>query len=230
VGKLPMLISVPHAGLGVPSHVSDLCRLTEDDIIKDGDEGAGEIYFPLQNEVTAFVHAETARAIVDVNRSETDRGKDGVIKTHTCWDIPVYKRMPSEKTVANLINYFYHPYHEKLTAFAGNVILGIDCHTMAPKGPPVGPDPGTRRPRVCLSNANGTCPKKWITLLAECFQKTFERGVSINHPFKGGFITRHHSREVPWIQVELSRSGFMSNTEKSTRVLDALKSWYKKAG
>jgi N-formylglutamate amidohydrolase len=50
-------------------------------------------------------------------------------------------RSPSFKT---LIEKYHRPYHQKLTRFAEQAILGVDCHTMAEKGPPVGPDSGLR--------------------------------------------------------------------------------------
>ena len=37
---LPLLLSVPHAGLTVPSQVENLCLLTKKEIVEDGDEGA----------------------------------------------------------------------------------------------------------------------------------------------------------------------------------------------
>ena len=41
---LPLLLSVPHAGLGVPESVRELCTLSPEDIARDGDEGARQIY------------------------------------------------------------------------------------------------------------------------------------------------------------------------------------------
>ena len=65
----------------IPPEVEDLCVLGEKEVAEDGDEGAGEIYLPLQKEVSALVTTVVARAIVDMNRAEGDRGKDGIIKT-----------------------------------------------------------------------------------------------------------------------------------------------------
>ena len=196
---LPILISIPHAGLDIPSEVKDLCILNKEEIRKDNDEGAGEIYLPLKSKVSAMVHTHVARAIIDMNRSENDRGKDGIIKTHTCWDVPVYRKPLVDDIVQTLIRRYYRPYHLALTRYAAGMKLGIDCHTMAPKGPPIGPDPGVRRPSICLSNGNGTCPEIWIQYLAEYLEKAFEKKVSINHPFKGGYIIRSHAKEMPWI-------------------------------
>ncbi len=227
---LPFLVSVPHAGLSIPPEVEGLCILEEQDIIEDSDEGASEIYYPLRNEVTAFVTTDIARAIVDMNRKEDNWGKDGVIKTHTCWDVPVYKEPLSEEVITSLIERHYRPYHAQLSHLSKGVRLGLDCHTMAEKGPPVAPDAGSKRPRVCLSNGDGsTCLQEWLISLSDCFSKAFGDDVSMNVPFKGGHITRSHAKEIPWIQIELSREPFISNEEKGRRVLQAIKTWWEES-
>jgi formiminoglutamase len=224
--KLPLLLSVPHAGLLIPDEVKELVTLSEQDIIEDGDKGAAEIYWPLEREVAAFVTTKVARAIVDMNRAEDDRRQDGIVKTHTCWNVPVYGEPLSEELVQILLERYYRPYHAKLSNFPNGIKLGIDCHTMAAEGPPVGPDPGKTRPEICLSNADRTCPQDWLESLAECFGEAFESEVSINDPFKGGYIIRSHASELPWVQLELSRAPFLSNREKSERVIEALRQWH----
>jgi len=223
--RLPVLISVPHAGQEIPPEVKDLCILCKQDIIKDGDEGAAEIYLPLKKEVSAMVTTDVARAIIDMNRSEDDRTSDGIVKTHTCWNVPVYGRFPSEESIKRLILKYYRPYHSDLSRLVRGARLGVDCHTMAAEGPPIGPDPGVRRPRICLSNGDGTCPREWMQSLAGCFEKAFKTEIAINQPFKGGHIIRSHAKELPWIQLEFSREGFLSNEGKSHAVLQALVDW-----
>jgi len=219
---MPLLVSVPHAGTEVPAEARPHCVLTEQEIIDDGDVGARAIY-ALADEVRGFVTTCVARAIVDLNRAEHDRRKDGVVKTHTCWEVPVYRAPLPEEVVETLLARHYRPYHRRLTELAGTgPTLAIDCHTMAAYGPPVGPDPGVERPWICLSNADGTCSAEWIRLLASCLERAFDHEVSINHPFRGGFITRSHAAEMPWVQLELSRAPFMSDEQKRARVLEAL--------
>jgi len=46
--------------------------------------------------------------------------------------------------------------------------------------------------------------------------------VSVNEPFEGGHIIRAHCREIPWMQLELSRARFLPIEEKRRRLLDAL--------
>lgn len=222
--RLPVLVSVPHAGLSIPDEIRHLNRLSDEEIADDGDRGAREIYL-LDSEVDQFVTTDVARAFVDMNRSRTDRSKDGVVKTHTCWDIPVYNEPLSPELVETLLDRYHRPYHERLSKAAGlGLLCGLDCHTMASSGPPVGPDPGTERPAVCLSNANGaTFPNDWLEQMADCFRHAYHHDVSLNSPFKGGFITREHGREMPWLQIELSRKAIYPVEEKRIRVLESLR-------
>lgn len=219
---LPLLISVPHAGLKVPHEVESICTLTQEQIIQDGDEGAAEIY-SIEDEVAAFVTTDVARAFVDVNRAEDDRGADGVVKTHTIWKIPIYSQALSEELVETLLRNYYRPYHRDLSQLARKVRMGVDCHTMAEVGPPIGPGAGEKRPSICLSNAEGSCPDAWFKAFAECLERSFEIEVSLNSPFKGGYIVRSHSQEIPWAQLELSRAPFFSHDQKRSRVLRALR-------
>lgn len=222
--KLPLLLSVPHAGLAVPPEAESLCVLTAEQIAADGDAGAAAIY-DLAEEVVRFESSEVARAIVDLNRADDDFRKDGVVKTHTCWDVPVWRRPPSAALVAELLRRHHAPYHERLARPDADVVLGVDCHTMAAFGPPVGPDPGAERPEVCLSDADGTLPRDWFERLIDRFRAAFDGEVAVNRPFRGGYIVRAHSLERPWVQLELSRAPFDSDAGKRRRVLAAISSW-----
>lgn len=226
MAKLPLLISVPHAGLDIPPEVAALNRLTPQEIAEDGDVGAREIYGPLESQVAAFHTSDIARAFVDLNRAEDDIRKDGVVKTHTCWDVPVYRTALSPGLIETLLDRYHRPYHQRLTALASSgVIAGVDCHTMAATAPPEAPDPGAERPAVCIGDGNGACPRAWAEALAECLRGGFSGEVTINQPFSGGFITRHHGREIPWVQLELSRGGPESVGVKGELVLGALTHW-----
>jgi formiminoglutamase len=223
---LPILISLPHAGLLVPESLQSNCLLTTKQIVEDGDEYANEIYTPLKDKVAAFVTTDIARAVLDMNRQEDDIRKDGIIKTHTCWDIPIWEKPLDETVLRELLVRHHRPYHQQLTELAkeSGLILAIDCHTMAANGPPVGPDPGVERPQVCLGNVDGqSCLGEWMEILKSAFQKVFPGEVTINRPFSGGYITRFHGQEMPWVQLELSRGDFATPSIKSFWVYAALK-------
>jgi len=219
--KLPLIISVPHAGLTVPQEARDYCALTPEQILADSDEGAAEIY-DLKSEVAAHITTDVARAIVDMNRAEDDRGRDGIVKTHTCYNSRVYRQPVSEDVVEILLERYYRPYHQRLSESAADAKIGVDCHTMAAVGPPSATDSGCERPNICLSNAHGTCPQEWFEKMLHSLETSFDSEISVNHPFKGGYIIRSHSSELPWVQVELSRTPFLQIAEKRERVLQAL--------
>ena len=223
--KLPILISVPHRGLEVPQEVKAINLLTPEEIARDGDEQAAEIYC-LAEHIQAYVTTPIARCFVDVNRAQTDRGTDGVVKTHTCWQVPIYQEPLHEAQVQVLLEKYYHPYHQQLSRYAAQVKLGIDCHTMAAVGPPVGPDGGQERPDICLSHADGTFPDKWLQQMAGCLGRAFDTEISLNQPFKGGFIIRSHAGEIPWVQLELSRGSFCSVQEKREKVWRGIADFY----
>ncbi|MFH2205169.1 MAG: N-formylglutamate amidohydrolase [Elusimicrobiota bacterium] len=223
--KLPLIISVPHAGVRVPSEVGGLCRLSPEEIAADGDVGAREI-FAIENEVEHHVTTDISRVFADLNRAPDDLGKDGAVKSHTLWDVRVYCRPLKEQEKMRLIESYHRPYHRRLAEHArADVRLGIDCHTMAPAGPALAPDPGMTRPEICLCNAGGTCPQPWFDALAACLEQTFELYVARNEPFAGGYIISEHSKELPWVQLLFSSAPFMSSRKKREGLLDALERW-----
>lgn len=221
---LPLLVSVPHAGLSVPPEAEPYRLLTPDQIAGDSDGQAGEIFGPLRGRARAFLAGEVARAMVDLNRAPDDLGPQGVVKKSTCWGAPVYQPFPPEPVIASLLARYHRPYHARLSRLArlDGIMLGVDCHTMAAHGPPAGPDPGRERPLVCLSDGGGALPGPWFNRLARCFIERFDSSVSLNDPFQGGWIIRSHASELPWVQIELSRSPELSEVEKSGAVLAAL--------
>ena len=221
---LPLFLSVPHAGLVIPPEVERYNRLSPDEIRRDGDEGAAEIY-DLRNDVQAFQTTAIARVFIDMNRQVGDRSPDGIVKTHTCWNIPVYDPTPPEDIFDQLIERYWKPYHQALTDAAElDVLCGIDCHTMAEFAPQLSPDStGEQRPWVAVGNLGGTSiPDAWTASIVRHLSDQFEGNVTINAPFAGGYITRTHVQEMRWFQIELSRGAFMTNDEKRERVLRSL--------
>ncbi|MDH5511195.1 MAG: N-formylglutamate amidohydrolase [Nitrospinota bacterium] len=219
--KLPILISVPHAGLSVPPEVAEYNLLTEKEIAGDGDEQAAEIY-DFEELVEAYVTTDVARAFVDMNREVNDRRKDGVVKTHTCWDVPIYRKPLPERVVGELLAKYHIPYHTSLETLSPRFRLCLDCHTMAAVAPPVGPDPGEKRPFICLSNAQTTCAAPLLMKFKKHLEEEFRLPVSVNDPFEGGHIIRRHSTKAPWIQVEFIRGGALSSGRKRQGLLRAL--------
>jgi len=230
--KLPVLISIPHGGLDIPSELVEKTALNRRDIFEDGDALTPALY-DLGDRVEVVVTASVARAFVDLNRSPEDRppaNPDGVVKTRTVYGQQIYqsKMGLEDSLIQSLLDRYYHPYHDCLETRSkqGGLALGLDCHSMLPHAPPGSLDAGTRRPMICLSNRGGadgnadpdfpklSCGSESVRRLADCFQISFnvsKTDVQINHPFHGGFITaRHGLNPVPFIQVEINRALYLT--------------------
>ena len=216
---LPILISIPHGGTETPPEVAGRVRASTAEIFDDGDAFTPGIY-DVGDQVAHVQVAHVARAFVDLNRAEHDRppaNTDGVVKTATCFDRPVYDTPLDDTLTATLLAGYYRPYHAALSkaALGAGLRLGLDCHSMAALPPPVAPDADTPRPLFCLSNGEGsTCDDALLERLAEQMARAFDcapEQVALNRPFKGGYITRRHGRSpLPWIQIEMNRSLYLA--------------------
>jgi formiminoglutamase len=216
---LAILLSIPHGGSEIPPEIADRVIATPEEIFEDGDAFTREIY-DLGTQVDHVQSAAVARAFVDLNRAEEDRppkNPDGVVKTATCFDRPLYREPLDDPLTERLLARYHRPYHDALehAARRGAARLGLDCHSMAAEPPPVAPDRGRPRPLFCLSNAEGrTCDDAVVARLAACLAEAFGcplRDVALNRPFKGGYIVRRHGRRpLPWIQVEMNRSLYLA--------------------
>lgn len=222
---LPLALSVPHAGWLVPRWLRDRCLLDREQLLADGDVGSREIY-ALRDRVARFVTTPIARAVLDMNRAPDDIGRpDGVVKTTTCWNEPVWRQPLTDLQVARLLR-LHADYHRRLAAFRGHVLAAVDCHTMSDTGPPIGPDPGVRRPAVCLGHVGGaSCARDQVERLRDCFAAYIDGEITIDEPFAGGFITRRHGARMPWVQIELSRTTDPGYPEQREAVFAALRDW-----
>lgn len=222
----PLLISIPHGGTGMPIELKSRVCITEKDLFDDMDPYTREIYHP-GSRVMAITTTDIARAFIDLNRAADDRppkNPDGVVKSMTCFKKPIYKigREPDDRLTGQLLEKYYYPYHEKLKTLSGEpgIKLALDCHSMAASPPPIAPDAGRdnleKRPLICLGDVNGrACDRATTEKLAVCFRDAFgleKTDVSIDLPFSGGYITRTYgNKPLPWVQVEMNRSMYLSS-------------------
>ncbi len=218
---LPCLVTVPHGGTSVPDFLAGRFILSTKDLFDDIDACTRDIY-ALSERVSVWKDTDIARPVVDLNRDSGDRppaNPDGVVKTHTCFGVPVYDpAQPLDDALAeNLIATFHRPFHgfiEDTLTTQKELQIAFDCHTMSEFAPPISPDAGKPRPTFCLGNRFGeTCPDAIANVLADCLRKVFQlpaTEVTLNQPFAGGYITRTYgNRPIPWIQIEMNRKLYL---------------------
>jgi len=218
---LPFLVSVPHGGDQIPGEIAEKIVLTRHDIFWDSDAFTRQIY-GVSDLVDGFIEASVARAGVDLNRAEDDlppANPDGVVKRKTCLAVDLYERgaLPTAADTQSLIEQHYRPYHSRLRELCSQegLELAFDCHSMLSAGPAIGPDPGSRRPLLCISNRDGqTSSMALLEGIRDVFAEAFGLSVGdigVNDPFKGGYITRTYGNApLPWIQVEMNRDLYLS--------------------
>lgn len=222
---LPILVSIPHGSSTVPPEIAPRIRLTPDKIVYYSDPDTSRLY-DFGELVAAVVTAPVSRVVVDVNRapgSLPPENDDGAIKTKTIDGTSIWHEaaMPDRDCMSLLLDRYYYPFHYRLKHLeeSGEVMLGLDCHSMLPRAPGNRQESTPNRPVFCLSNwgdsrgdpTNGdvTCPPHLIRTFARILEREFEPAgrIALNDPFTGGFICRFHHRRhgLPWIQVEVNR-------------------------
>ncbi|MDH3256908.1 MAG: N-formylglutamate amidohydrolase [Nitrospinota bacterium] len=220
--KHPILISIPHGGTAVPADIRDRVTISAKDQFEDSDAFTQEIY-GLGDAVRVQVQTQVARVFVDMNRAADDQppqNPDGVVKTQTCHGKIIY--LPGKELddawTRRILETYYLPYHQSISAALAehaDLQLALDCHSMENVAPVISPDPGQPRPLICLGTNHGkSCPPAMADRLAACFREAFGlegKDVVMNKPFAGGYITRTYGEgSLPWVQVEMNRSLYLS--------------------
>lgn len=192
--------------------------ISKRDLFDDSDAFTDKI-FEAQELVKYNIKADVARPFIDLNRPPDaipPAFPDGVVKSRTCYRKPIYKQAITKETTDKLLANYYFPYHNKIKNIVQDtsLILGLDCHSMAEKPPPIAPDNHDKRPLINLGNAYGNaCDFETTELLAQCFEEIFfiePAKISINKPFAGGYITKTYGNNpLPWIQIEMNRGFYL---------------------
>lgn len=222
MNKFPILLSIPHGGRKRPIELDEFLCINDKDLFDDSDPFVIEIY-NLKDKVQTVIKTDVARAFVDLNRSPDDlppKNPDGVIKSSTCYQKPIYVKgkEPDKKMIEKLLQSYYFTYHNQLIQACQDkeVVLALDCHSMASTAPNISPDgEHKKRPKFCISNQEGkSCSNEILKNLADSISKSFsipKSDISLNEPFKGGHITKTYGNNpIPWIQVEMNRDFYLS--------------------
>lgn len=222
--RLPFALSIPHGGVETPKDFRELVVATRADQREDIDHLTREIFGVPEGTVATHISFGIARTFVDLNRHPDAWGPlhpDGVVKSLTHIDRPVFSRFPDQQAVQQVLDQFYRPYHERLAAAVADprIVLLLDCHSMAPLGLSVSPDrPGQPRPLINLGHRGGRSAPLWVVgTLREIMAQVYEIPVEeivIDSPFNGGYITDTHCSNSSYaIQIEFNRAFYLGAEE-----------------
>jgi N-formylglutamate deformylase len=224
----PLVVSVPHAGIGTTGFEKALAPGL--DVRCDADLFVDELYAIARP--TVFVRAKLSRFVCDLNRHPDDvspravpqhpapRNNDG---RGFLWEVTT----TGQKALAGPLSLedwkkreaIHAAYHGTLTtalararARFGYAIL-LDGHSMPSVGRQGHTDSGrTRAAIVPGDRKGGSCSAKLSHLVGEHFRAA-ALTVAFNEPYQGGFITTHHGQpkdQIHAIQIEMRRDLYMN--------------------
>ncbi|MFM7563846.1 MAG: N-formylglutamate deformylase [Planctomycetota bacterium] len=232
-GKLPVLVSIPHAGTELPTEIAE--RMTESARrLPDTDWFVDRLYeLPVLRDASLIV-ALTSRYVIDLNRPPSDESLyPGQNTTGLCPLIqfdgtPLYRKGadPTAAEISGRIADYWQPYHEQIRAELTRLrnehprILIFDAHSIASQVPRL--FPGVLPDFNFGTNHGATC--------SASFQKAIDQfaageltGYShvVNGRFVGGYITRTYgqpSSNIEGLQLELSQA---THLDEATRTWDS---------
>ena len=228
----PILVEVPHAGVGIPEAVRGELALDDEGVKRDADLYVDRLYERAPELGATLVFTEISRFVVDLNRAADDvdslsvaghpsprpEAPRGVI-----WRIATDGK-PALRGPLSLASYrarlaaYHAPYHlaldeavASLQARFGRVIV-LSGHSMPSVGKATHADPGKLRAEVVPGDRRGQSCAQAVMLAAMAHFEGAGLSVAPNDPYLGGETTRRLGRPLEGIhalQVELNRALYM---------------------
>ncbi len=237
----PVVISVPHAGRNYPPEMASLSRLSPHDLISLEDRHADALVTMATQAGFPTIVAQTPRAWIDLNRSETEfdplvvegrhighpsvtakvRGGLGIIPSRISPGQDIWKRRIDAESFETRLSTHYRPYHAALSSMIetslsdfGIAIL-IDVHSM----PPIPVQDGKPGAQLVIGDLFG---KSSDTRFSDVVRARGEEAgilVAVNVPYAGGHILAHHgskARNIHALQIEIDRGLYLDNMRDQT--------------
>jgi formiminoglutamase len=219
-GEAPLIISAPHAGLGIPAECEN-AYLSLDRAWCDADFHIDRLYAFAPALGATLVRTAICRAVIDVNRDPSGaslypgRATTGLCPTTNFDGTLLYRdgREPNADEIALRRARYFDPYHQALVAEIARLrrrhalVVLFDAHSIRSRVPQlfegelaqfnIGTFDGASCGQpltdiVCAACDSGSCV--------------------VNGRFKGGWITRHYgapAQGVHAIQMELAMRGYL---------------------
>ncbi len=227
--KLPIVISVPHAGTEFPD---DIRAELKPDVLPpdDTDWFVNQLYDFATELGIPMLCARYSRWVIDLNRNpdSTPLYHDGRVLTGLCpatnfLGEPIYQDERAAVAAAEVTRrkaLYFEPYHHALQqlldetkAQFGRVLLW-DCHSIRRLVPAINPEPF---PDLILGSADETSAAPALIKQALLVLGSGGYSLNHNHPFKGGFITRHFGQPIQQqhaLQLEMAKQVYMDDQEQ----------------
>ncbi len=222
-GDSPLLVSVPHAGVGLPEPIrSTLAPGAGEGVPGDTDHFVDRLYEFVPAIGASLLVARMSRWVVDLNRPADDQplypGQAGTgLVPRTRFDgSPIWAIEPDAEAVRSRVQHYWRPYHDALRAeldrkisLHGFAILW-DAHSIRSQVPRL--FDGTL-PDLNLGTYSGaSCDPGLRAMVGAHLSSLGQWSHVVDGRFRGGHITRHYGRPamaVHALQLELAQSTYM---------------------
>jgi len=224
-GRVPLLISMPHAGVRLtPAVEQGLVKQARG--LPDTDWHIPRLYDFAAELGASTLSAEYSRYVVDLNRPSDDKplyaGATTGLYPSTLFDgAPLFLdgREPSSTERAGYLAEIWTPYHHMLAVELARMksefgyALLFDAHSIASQVPRLFEG---RLPDFNLgTNEGASCDPQLAQQLKQVCTAAPQFTHALNGRFKGGHITRHYGQPKDYvhaIQLELAQSTYMEET------------------
>lgn len=226
---LPILLSVPHCGTEFPPELKDQYNPELSKAPDDTDWFVDKLYDFAPAMGISIIAAKYSRWVIDLNRDPQSKPlyTDGRIITGLCPTTdflgkPLYKDERTEinkEEIERRLATYYDPYHQQIQSLLdalkkqfGRVLLW-DCHSIRQRVPTIQKE---KFPDLILGDADGTSASTAVINAAFKTLTSDKYSVNHNHPFKGGYITRHFGMPAIGqhaLQLEMTKVNYMDDSE-----------------
>jgi N-formylglutamate deformylase len=225
------LLSIPHCGTAFPQELKAQYRPDLIAAPDDTDWFVHRLYDFAAAMGISIIHATVSRWVIDLNRDPESKPlyTDGRIITPLCPTTTftgehIYNDMRAQVDpveVKRRVAVYYKPYHDhvakklfELKSRFGRVLLW-DCHSIRQVVPTIHQ---ASFPDLILGTNDGKSadPGMIDTALSEL--KKGKYSVSLDSPFKGGYITRYFgkpSENQHAMQLEMTKINYMDDAERN---------------
>ena len=228
--QVPILLSVPHCGIEFPAELTGEYKQELISSPDDTDWFVDQLYDFAPSMGITMIHAVYSRWVIDLNRDPESKPlyNDGRIITALCPGTTFLgdalyndkRDFVEPEEVERRIHNYFDPYHKKVQELLdelkkkfGKVLLW-DCHSIRQTVTTIQSE---KFPDLILGNADGTSASPGLIEVAIQNLESGGYSFSHNHPFKGGYITRHFgkpSENQHALQLEMTKVNYMNDDER----------------